>query len=403
MTGRLVTLFVLGLFIASSPEAFAQRGGDVREQEKALGKVRGQIREERGRVREAREREASLLSELEGIEQRLAAKRAEWKKLDGALRRTSAEVHRLEGEIQRLEQKASAQQDLLGRHLRALYKLQSEAALPALFGGTDLHEMAVRARTLALVASGDRQLLGAYVTFGRELQARRGALEMEREKVVTLRGQAETEQRAIDQEAERRRLLLARVREDRVVHERMVEELLKASRRLEALVEELQRKAAAKNLQPPKQTARLRPAPEPPGPPGEGFGALRGTLPWPADGRVVSAYGAQVHPRFGTRTFRNGIDIEAPEGAEFRAVYPGTVLYTGWFKGYGNMIILDHGHGYYTLYAHASEIQVREGESVRQGQVIGRVGETGSLAGPRLYFEVRSQGRPEDPQRWLHN
>jgi len=97
------------------------------------------------------------------------------------------------------------------------------------------------------------------------------------------------------------------------------------------------------------------------------------------------------------------IDIEAPEGTEFKAVYPGTVLYTGWFKGYGNMIILDHGHGYYTLYAHASAIQVREGETVRQGQVIGQVGETGSLAGPRLYFEVRSQGQPEDPQRWLHD
>jgi murein DD-endopeptidase MepM/ murein hydrolase activator NlpD len=118
---------------------------------------------------------------------------------------------------------------------------------------------------------------------------------------------------------------------------------------------------------------------------------------------VVSGFGPQVHPRFGTRTFRNGIDIEAREGTEFTAVYPGTVLYTGWFKGYGNMIILDHGHGYYTLYAHASELLVREGESVGQGQVIGRVGETGSLAGPRLYFEVRSQGRPEDPQRWLHN
>ena len=402
MSRRLVTLCVVGLLMAPGLDALAQRGGDLREQQKALGKVRGQIREERGRVREAREREASLLSELEEIEQRLAAKRSEWKKLDEALRQTSAEVRRLEGEIQKLEQRAWGQQELLARRLRALYKLRSEGGVPVLLAGADLHEVAVRARTLAIVASGDRQLLATYVTFGRELQDRRGSLEREREKVTTLRRRAEAEQRTIDQEGERRRLLLARVREERATHERMVEELLKASRRLEALVEELQKKAAAKTASRPTQTGRLRPANEPPGSK-EGFGAHRGTLPWPTEGRVVSGYGTLVHPRFGTRTFRNGIDIEAPEGTEFKGVYPGTVLYTGWFKGYGNMIILDHGHGYYTLYAHASEIWVREGESVRQGQVIGRVGETGSLGGPRLYFEVRSQGRPEDPQRWLHD
>ena len=247
-----------------------------------------------------------------------------------------------------------------------------------------------------------RSRSASYVASGRELHERRQAVEAEREKVGTLRGQAEAEQRAIDREGDRRRALLAKVREERTTHERMVEELLKASRRLETLVQELRQRAAAR-ASVPKPTARLRPAPEPGGRPGEGFGALRGSLPWPTGGRVVSAYGPQIHPRFGTRTFRNGIDIEAPEGTEFKAVYPGTVLYTGWFKGYGNMIILDHGHGYYTLYAHASAIQVREGETVRQGQVIGQVGETGSLAGPRLYFEVRSQGQPEDPQRWLHD
>jgi murein DD-endopeptidase MepM/ murein hydrolase activator NlpD len=115
----------------------------------------------------------------------------------------------------------------------------------------------------------------------------------------------------------------------------------------------------------------------------------------------VTGFGRQVHPRFGTETFRRGVDIEADEGAPIRAVYAGTVLYRGQLKGYGNLIILDHGAGYYTLYAHASEILVEEGDRVRAGQAIGRVGETGSLEGPRLYFEVRYQGRPEDPEQWL--
>jgi septal ring factor EnvC (AmiA/AmiB activator) len=136
-------------------------------------------------------------------------------------------------------------------------------------------------------------------------------------------------------------------------------------------------------------------------PPGVGFGMLRGRLPWPTDGKIVAGYGAQVHPRFGTRTFRSGVDIEAAQGTEVGAVYAGHVIYTGWFKGYGNLIILDHGNDYFTLYAHVAEILVREGDDVRQGQRIGTVGDTGSLAGPRLYFEVRYQGRPQDPEQWL--
>ena len=83
------------------------------------------------------------------------------------------------------------------------------------------------------------------------------------------------------------------------------------------------------------------------------------------------------------------------------AVYAGHVVYTGWFKGYGNLIILDHGHEYYTLYAHVAEILVKEGDDVRQSQRIGTVGDTGSLAGARLYFEVRYQGKPQDPEHWL--
>jgi len=116
---------------------------------------------------------------------------------------------------------------------------------------------------------------------------------------------------------------------------------------------------------------------------------------------VVAPFGDQVHPRFGTRTFRSGIDIEADEGTGVTAVYAGHVVYTGWFKGYGNLIILDHGNEYYTLYAHVSETAVKEGDDVRQGQRIGTVGDSGSLSGARLYFEVRYQGKPQDPEQWL--
>ena len=112
-------------------------------------------------------------------------------------------------------------------------------------------------------------------------------------------------------------------------------------------------------------------------------------------------YGFGVRMQHTARTFRNGVDIEGGEGKDVAAVYGGHVIYTGWFKGYGNLIILDHDNEYYTLYAHIADIQVKEGDDVQQGQRIGTVGDTGSLEGPRLYFEVRHQGKPQNPEQWL--
>jgi murein DD-endopeptidase MepM/ murein hydrolase activator NlpD len=109
----------------------------------------------------------------------------------------------------------------------------------------------------------------------------------------------------------------------------------------------------------------------------------------------------QKHPKFGTMTMSNGIEIEAVEGAPVTAVYEGVVMFSEWFKGYGKSIILSHSGGVYTLYAHNSELSVQRGDQVQRGQVIARAGSTGSLTGPNLYFELREKDRPVNPRTWL--
>ena len=183
-------------------------------------------------------------------------------------------------------------------------------------------------------------------------------------------------------------MLLAKVQDERAYHDRMVGELSEATRRLEAFIRDLQEKQRTGGGGRAALRRPARPAPPIDSAPGgwSGFAGLRGRLSWPADGRVVGEYGAQVHPRFGTKTFRNGIDIEVAEGTNITAVSPGHVVYTGWFRGYGNLIIVDHGGEYYTLYAHAADIRVAEGDEVKQGQAIGTVGDTGLAAGAAAVF-----------------
>lgn len=375
-------------------------GADLSEKERALQQAQKRLKEERTRAVDARRREAGLLSELETMDRRLAEKRKQVALLDGRIRHVQAEMSDLQRDIARLESMRSGQEDALAQRLRAMYQLQVQGgALPALLSGDDPIAQAVRLRHLTTLATVDARMIQEYRVTSEGLADRKGTLEVRRGEMAVLRTEAERERAEADRDAAKRRALLARVRDERAYHDRMVGELSEAKRRLEAFIRDLQEKRRVAKIPPPSSRPPKTPPAE--GTPGAGLGAMRGRLEWPAPGRVIEEYGLRVNPRFGTKTFRNGIDIEAGEGADIHVVFPGHVLYTGWFRGYGNLIIVDHGSEYYTLYAHVAEMKVAEGDDVKQGQVIGTVGDTGSLQGPRLHFEVRYQGKPQDPAHWL--
>jgi septal ring factor EnvC (AmiA/AmiB activator) len=378
-----------------------ESAADIGDKQRDLQQTQKQLREERLKAADARKREASVLSELEAIDQRLTEKRKQVVAIDGRMRRAQADITDLQGEIGRLQTRRSGQEDVLGRRLRALYKLQAQGGvLPIVLSGDDPVNQAVQLRHLTTLATVDARLIREYRVTSEVLADRKSRVEARGKELASLKSEAEQERLEFDQEAAKRRALLSKVQDERAYHDRMVGELSEATRRLEAFIRDLQekqRRAVAK-VPPPSRPARPSPGDAPTG---TGFAALRGRLSWPADGRVVAEYGPQVNPRFGTKTFRNGIDIEATEGSNIAAVFPGHVVYTGWFRGYGNLIIVDHGSEYYTVYAHAADIRVTEGDEVKQGQLIGTVGDTGSLQGPRLYFEVRHEGKPQDPAQWL--
>jgi septal ring factor EnvC (AmiA/AmiB activator) len=396
-SARVGLLTIAVVLVASIAFGQARKGEDaISAEQRKLQQTERQLREERRKAAEARARESSVLAELEVIDKRLADKQREIARLDARMRRAASDVQSLRGEVQQLESQRAGQQAALAGRLRAMYKVHVQGgALPMLLAGDDPTARAASVRHLGSLASLDARLIQEYRGTSDRLQDRRGREEARQRDLAGLRADAQREQAEVDADAAKRRILLAKVRDERAYHERMVGELTEAARRLETFIRDLQAKQ--------RRLAKI-PPPSKPGietPPAVGFGNSRGRLPWPADGRVVSAFGAQVHPRFGTRTFRNGVDIEAGEGRDVAAVFGGHVVYTGWFKGYGNLIILDHESEYYTLYAHVADILVKEGDDVKQGQRIGTVGDTGSLEGPRLYFEVRFEGKPQNPEQWL--
>jgi len=136
-------------------------------------------------------------------------------------------------------------------------------------------------------------------------------------------------------------------------------------------------------------------------PAGTGLDAMRGKLEWPVRGQVTGGFGKTKHPEFATDVFRKGIDIEAPIGEAIRAVEKGRVVFAERFSGYGKMVIIDHGERYFSVYAHLSEIIKKTGDAVKRGEALGTVGDSDSLAGSRLYFEMRKDGKSIDPLPWF--
>jgi septal ring factor EnvC (AmiA/AmiB activator) len=391
---RAVLAAALAVLVVVPAAAQTKRDDPVQAEQRKLQQTQKQLKEERERAAAARARETSLLAELEEIERRLAAKKGDVARLDARIKKAQSDVQMFRGEISKLEKQRAGQTNALAGRLRVMYRVHLQGgALPVILSGEDPATRAVAVRHLASLAALDARLIQEYRVTSDRLADRKVREESQQQELSGLHEDAKREQAEVDREVAKRRVILAKVRDERAYHERMVGELTEASHRLEAFIRELQAKQRKLAKIPPPKGGIEAPA--------VGFGALKGRLPWPTEGRIVTGYGAQVHPRFGTRTFRNGVDIEAAVGREVLAVHAGHVIYTGWFKGYGNLIIVDHGNEYYTLYAHIADIEAKEGEDVRQGQRIGTVGDTGSLAGPRLYFEVRYQGRPQDPEQWL--
>ncbi len=276
---------------------------------------------------------------------------------------------------------------LFQERARALYKWQRGGSpFILLNGGGSITVLMRRKRYLELMLAKDqdlvRDLLGESAkqeALKKVLVAKRKNLDRERRALLKVK-------KSIRLERKRKRQILARLKREKGIRERAIKELEQAAHRLQRMIDEIGRKSIVK---PAKAYPR------------KGFAAVKGRLQYPVRGKVVGGFGRASHPEFPAEVYRKGIDIEAPLGEEIRAVETGRVIFADRFSGYGQMIIIDHGERYYTVYAHLYDILKRVGESVQRGEAIALVGDSGSLRGSRLYFEIRKDGQPLNPLAWF--
>jgi septal ring factor EnvC (AmiA/AmiB activator) len=352
---------------------------DARGQLQALEARR---RAEETAARLLAEQERSVLDTLAESEHAVVQAEAEWRRVEAERTEAQASLARAAGEEAAAGARRQARLAELRPRLLARARTGRTGALQALLTAPSLADMVKRRYLLGRILSRDLTLL-AEARAAHEVALRaRAEREAEAARVEALAAEVEERRSEAEARREERETLLGALRTARAFHERAAAETAAQARRLQDFVS---------TLPPPRSSFSA----------GGDFASRRGRLPRPAPGTITVGFGRVVNPRFNTVTVQNGIDIAAPRGTPVRAVAPGRVVHSGWFKGYGNLVIVDHGDGFHTLAAHLATMRTAMGEEVDAGTVLGTVGDSGSLKGPFLYFEVRERGRPVDPRPWL--
>jgi septal ring factor EnvC (AmiA/AmiB activator) len=286
-----------------------------------------------------------------------------------------------------LARRSDALRRFLSRRLVALYKTSRLGALHLLAPADSVSEVLKRRTALERILAHDEQarqtMAAQYAELG-DLQAQ--LLRHQEDKRARM-ADYERQAAAVQTERSRREALLARIRDRQEVQRAAIDALKDAARELEREIQDLGRQSENRA---PSRAVASKP-----------LAALKGLLILPVEGKIRSWYGPYRHPRLNLQAFRNGIEIEAERGEPVKAVHGGTVLYASWFKAYGNIIVIDHGDHYYTVYAHLEDVFKSVDNRVETGDVIATVGDSGAMGVTGLYFEIRHFDRPLDPAEWL--
>jgi septal ring factor EnvC (AmiA/AmiB activator) len=396
----LASILVLGWTLASAGGALGSSAADslvtytnqLKQQEKELESLRNRIRTLRKDDSQLAQEEVGTVKQLQILEKEVALTEELLRRLQTKQTHVEAQLEGIRTEHAEAQDLLEVRRDQLGRTLRAMYTRGASNAAQVMLRTTSLRDALTRVKYLNLVARNNERLLRDIRVQEVSLAAANAELTERLAEVAATTAEAMRERKNLEDSRHMRQSALRKVRNKRGEYHKSLESLAESEKQVQGLVEALERQRARALAEGGAQEF-----------PDVGFAALRGRMPWPVVGKVKTRFGRQRHPEYGTITMNSGIDIEAKFGEPVRSVARGRVEYVSWLDGYGRTLIINHGGGFYTVYAHLSEVRVGEAQTVVPGQVIGTAGDSGSLDGPKLHFEIRSgqNAGSVDPMKWL--
>lgn len=377
--GRAVLLITIlaWLLVLATSEALAQPS--EREARARVDALSNDIEALASRLSSTREARSAANRQLEETERALAEIHQRLDTLQAERRQLDEEMVALEQRRHALQAERDAQRDALRAQLGALYRLGRAPQLKLLLNQSDPARLDRLQTYLNYLSRARHQRLEALDRLDEALATNRDALGQRQDRLTSLAEQLQTQRAALAQRMHEREALLADLDARHASEQARMEALHQDHAHAERKLGQVRQALKRLERQPPSTA----------------IAKTQGRLPWPVQGSVVSAFGS------GDGVHRNGLVIAATEGTRVRVIHPGRVVFADWMRGFGNLLIVDHGDDIMSLYAHVQRFHAAVGERVERNEVVAAVGNTGGQTQPALYFEVRRAGQPIDPAGWI--
>lgn len=390
MSGRkfAVLLLLVMLFVPESVYSAAKKtaskpniDAQIAAEEKKRSDLTRQIRDYKAQIKKMGAQVEGLLTRVNTLQQDESVARQELTVLELQNQKIQENIDVLDASMKEEQVKIDELSDQMKDRLLDIYKYGQTGTMRTLFASRSVFEAVETAHLLNLVNRRDEDILSQLQSRMQNLDLSRQTMDDQKtrliEKTIAVQNQKDKYNKSIKETNS----FITSLRRKKELAEKAALEAEQAQKAAGSMIAELQRKKKAQQ--------NYLPA---------GKGSM---FDWPVRGAIASSYGNRMHPILKRNILHSGIDIAAPNGTPVKAAAAGEVIYDGWLRGYGRVVVLDHGRGYSTLYAHLSASLVKEGQVVKSGANIARVGKTGNTTGYHLHFEVRVYGTPDNPIKFL--
>jgi len=374
--------FVKGIYAADIDEKIMQNEKKLKELKKELNRI--QLKKD-----SLKSEETKTLYLLNQMDEEIYITDLLIKQLEQKDKFLSLKIDTVNSELVKIEKDLVDKRSRLKKRIVDIYKNGKVHIFELIFTSKSFPDIARRIRYYLLIAKQDKKLYDKVKKLQLLYQAKLKEYNENKDNLIVVKKEVEENKDQLQKKLSSKKEFLKNLRSEHKKQSDLERELIKSQESLQYLINKL--RIAQKKIDTKRDVKNGK----------HYFDLNKGKVIWPALGKIISSFGTVKHPKYETKTLNNGIDIKIKTGDPVYAVYDGDVIYADVFLGYGNVIMIDHGNGYYTLYAHLSEINVVLNQPVLTGEVIGKGGETGSLEGPMLHFELRKDGKPLNPLHYL--
>jgi len=386
----LILTFILFAVFFSYGDSSGDYSQKIKEEKQRLKKIEQQIKSVKDEINNLQKKESGYLEALHKIEKLLRDTEKELQTIERDLELARKEIKQGEDELIFEKRMLKEKTKLLESRLREIYKRRLTGYMEILFNSESFSDFLTRFRYIKKILSLDAEVISDIQQQMKKIEDNKMNLENREEILILLKKEVEKGKENIDFSIKARKSIINKIDSQKEVYLKSLKELEQSSQEIKNIIERIykqQEEDSKKVTQKEIPAITLKPK--------------KGILALPVQGKLISGYGRHKNTDFNTYTFNSGIDISAPLGQVVHAAGSGEVIYTGSIKGYGQIIIIDHGGRITTLYAHLSKILIDIGDKVKKGQIVGQVGDSGGVSSTRLHFEVRVEGKPTDPMNWL--